>query len=63
MKGFIAAFVMWALLAVGCISGWVMNVIALWNLAVAGGPITMEAGMRAAGVFIAPLGAILGWLW
>lgn len=39
--------------------GWALNVIKF--IALIGGEITAELVVRGVGVFVAPLGAILGW--
>lgn len=40
--------------------GWVMNIITLFGSSFA--PLTVEVVSRVVGVFIAPLGAVLGYL-
>ena len=40
--------------------GWVMNVVEIFNIA--NGPITGMFVFRIIGIFVAPLGAILGYL-
>lgn len=39
---------------------WVANIVKLIHYAVDGGDITLLAILRAVGIFVAPLGAILG---
>lgn len=48
------------LVAVLGVIGWVMNIIA--TVAIANDPITGMFILRVIGIFLAPLGAILGWL-
>lgn len=53
MKLFAALFILWA----AAIAGWVMNIVALVHLT------SFTSGMavlRVIGIFVAPLGAILG---
>ena len=60
-----SAGVMGTLLIVGlwiaAIAGWVMNIMAIVTLAMENAPITTMFVLRAAGIFFAPLGAILGY--
>lgn len=42
--------------------GWVINIVKLFGLAYATDPNYIMAGLRAIGIFLAPLGAVLGWL-
>lgn len=44
-------------LIVAAFAGWVMNIIAICHLTAFSG----LAAMRVIGVFIAPIGAVLGW--
>lgn len=46
-------------IAIGLIVGWVLNVVTLYN---APPELTWSLVVRVIGVFVAPLGAILGWL-
>lgn len=50
-----------AFLTVVClaIAGWVMNIVAIFHIA--NEPIAGMFIIRCIGVFVAPLGAILGW--
>jgi hypothetical protein len=43
-------------------AGWVMNVMAIWALATSAAPITTMFIVRVVGVFVAPLGGVLGCL-
>ena len=54
----------WSILLVllAAILGWVLNVIAVIGLAVSDAPITAMFVLRIVGVFLAPLGAILGFV-
>lgn len=49
----------WALIAVA-LAGWVMNIIEIINTGVSGDWTGMLVA-RVIGVFMAPLGAVLGW--
>lgn len=42
--------------------GWVMNIIKLFGIAQSTDPNYVMAALRAIGIFVAPLGAILGFL-
>lgn len=42
--------------------GWVINIIKLFGIAQATDPNYVMAALRAIGIFVAPLGAILGFL-
>lgn len=42
--------------------GWVMNIMAIFDLAISDGGVTAMFILRCVGVFFAPLGAVLGWL-
>ena len=54
----------WSILLVLLLAilGWVLNVVAVVGLAVADAPITAMFILRIVGVFLAPLGAILGFV-
>lgn len=41
-------------------AGYVMNIIQL--VAIASGPVTTLVVLKALGIFLAPLGALLGWI-
>lgn len=45
---------------VAAAAGWVMNIMAIFQTV--GDPLTAMFILRCVGVFIAPLGAIVGWL-
>lgn len=45
----------------GGIIGWVLNIIQLFTLAAAG-TINGMFILKAIGIFVAPLGAVLGWI-
>jgi len=57
----LSAFVFLPLVAIG----WVFNVLALIGMSETTGAltagVTIEGGLRAVGLFVFPLGAILGW--
>ncbi len=59
-KGELASFVMmmsvWALM----LYGWIANIVTLWNSF--DDPLTAKMIVRLAGIFVFPLGAILGYL-
>ena len=40
--------------------GWVMNIITIWHTV--DDPLTAKFILRVVGVFVVPIGAILGWL-
>ena len=54
---------MWKIIAVGVVVlvGWVLNIISLINLAITGSPITLLVLLKIVGIFIPPLGALLGY--
>ena len=43
-------------------AGWVVNIVKLFGLATAADPNYVMAALRIAGIFLAPLGGVLGWL-
>lgn len=51
-----------ALLIIGVlvVAGWVMNIMSIWNTI--DNPLTAKFILRVIGIFVAPIGAILGWL-
>jgi hypothetical protein len=56
LVSFAIIIVIWAFM----IAGWVMNIMSLWNTM--DGPLTAKIVVRIAGIFVFPLGAILGYL-
>lgn len=44
------------------IGGWIANIVKLFHLAQVTDPNYVMAGLRVVGIFLAPLGAILGYL-
>ena len=56
LASFIMMMVIWAFMVVG----WIMNIMTLWNTI--DDPLTAKVVVRIAGIFIFPLGAILGYL-
>lgn len=59
MKAYGALFIlmMWA---AGLI-GWVMNIVDLFDQSFT--PLTAVAVLRVVGIFVPPLGAVMGWFW
>lgn len=57
--GTFSAFLIVIILAIG---GWVANIVKLFGLAQATDPNYVMAALRAIGIFLAPLGAIFGYL-
>lgn len=58
--GSVIALLLYLTLLVAFVSGWIMNI-----MAVAGSSFDTITGMlvlRVVGIFIAPLGAVLGWV-
>lgn len=56
LASFIMIMVIWAFM----VAGWIMNIMTLWNTI--DDPLTAKVVVRIAGIFIFPLGAILGYL-
>lgn len=56
----IVGFLVFITLFIAAISGWIMNVVAILNMA--NGPITGMFILRCVGIFVAPLGAVIGWI-
>jgi hypothetical protein len=57
----------WAFLALlmvflAGIAGWVINIVKLFGIASSTDPNYVMAALRAIGIFVAPLGAVLGFL-
>lgn len=52
----------WILIVVAGAIGWIINLITVANLIIASAPVTALVLGRMLGVFVAPLGAVLGWL-
>lgn len=48
------------LVVIAAFIGWVMNIVQLFGLA--DGGITGKFVLKCIGIFIAPLGAVLGWI-
>lgn len=59
-SGFSAFELLVAIIVVGGFTGWVMNIIKLFGESF--DPLTGWAIGRVVGVFVAPLGAVLGWM-
>ena len=47
--------------AILAIIGWVMNLVAVINMALDSAPVTAMFILRVVGVFIAFIGAVIGW--
>lgn len=58
MKLIIGSFFLIVPLAIACLVGWVMNIIAL--VGILSGPITAMFVARIVGIPVPPLGAVLG---
>jgi hypothetical protein len=43
--------------------GWILNVISLFNMAMTDSPVTTMFVLKIIGIFIFPLGSILGWFY
>lgn len=43
-----------------CLIGWVLNVVAIWNTI--DNPVTAKFILRVVGIFVAPIGTILGYV-
>jgi hypothetical protein len=54
-----AVFTILAIWLVGLI-GWIMNIIAIWNTM--DNTVTAKFVLRVVGIFVAPIGAILGFV-
>lgn len=57
MKTGIICVLVWLAIMVAAVVGWVLNIVAIAQTTTFSGFVIL----RAIGVFIAPLGAILGW--
>lgn len=57
-----AAALAWMVIVIGGIVGWVMNIVQLVQLAQLDGGINGLFVLKALGVIVAPLGAILGYV-
>lgn len=53
---YLTLIIIWIVFTVG----WVMNIIAIWNTM--DNPITAKFILRCIGIFVGPIGAILGYL-
>lgn len=53
--------VIYLLLVLAGLVGWVMNVLAIWTAAHEASPNLLLAGIRVVGVFVFPIGAVIGW--
>lgn len=54
-----ASFILLFLVAV--ILGWIMNIVDLFHQSF--DPLTAVAVLRVVGIFVPPLGAVMGWFW
>jgi len=59
MKDTLWATVSFTFMAAAC-AGWIMNIVAIFNGSFE--PVTGEMVVRIIGVFLAPIGAIMGWV-
>jgi hypothetical protein len=50
----------WIVLTVGIVGGWVANIVKLFDSGLE--PLTGEVVVRIIGVFIAPIGVVMGYL-
>jgi hypothetical protein len=50
----------WLVLAIISIVGWVSNIVKLYDLGL--DPLTGEVVIRVVGIFVAPLGVVMGYL-
>jgi hypothetical protein len=57
----VSMYLLFIVLGVAVAVGWVLNILDILNSLSNGGPVVLDA-LRALGVFIAPLGALLGYL-
>lgn len=67
VNGYVSHLPIWAFLALAMLMvaaafGWVINIIKLFSIAQGTDPNYIMAGLRAIGIFMAPLGAVLGFL-
>lgn len=58
---YVILFIFLVLLLVLAVFGWFINIYELYLLATNGATITADFVLRAIGIFVAPLGAFLGW--
>ena len=62
---FLTFFLIW----LGAVTGWLMNIQNLWqywpqsNCIIMLGDVPLQWIVSAIGVFIAPIGAVTGWVW
>lgn len=57
----VGLFFTYILLALAIAAGWILNLIDIIHSIA--GPLTTLLVLRIVGLFVAPLGAILGWFW
>lgn len=50
----------WLVIVLVVVSGWIMNIIDIFKYDFDVG-ITLEIALRLIGIFVAPLGAVMGW--
>jgi hypothetical protein len=53
-------FLFYAVVVIGMITGWVLNVIAIVHTM--HGPLTAELAIRIVGIFVVPLGGVMGFV-
>lgn len=56
LSGYALVVLFWLL----CVFGWVMNIMTIWNTF--GLPLTAKFVLRVVGVFVFPIGGVLGYL-
>ena len=60
MKMTLGALALWFVILLAGAIGWIMNIIAIFRDGVT--PVTGEVVLRIVGIFMIPLGAILGYI-
>lgn len=61
-QGYTAVGLIYLIILIAGLVGWIWNIIKLVHLVMADGAVTAMFIMRALGTVVAPLGAILGYL-
>lgn len=56
----VGAFIMFCLLTLAGLIGWILNVVGLWNMTASGQEILFA--FRILGILIPPVGAVVGYL-
>jgi len=60
LASFVIMMTVWALMLALMLYGWIANIVTLWSSF--DDPLTAKMIVRLAGIFVFPLGAILGYL-